>query len=295
VISPWSRGGWANSQVFDHTSVLQFLEQRFNVKEPNISPWRRAVCGDLTSAFNFINPNDEFLPPLQTTSRRAADKLRESQEQLPQVPVPAGDHKRPRQRQQARPSRALPYHIEVEAEPSSDSHQLTLTMRNTGQQGIVIHVYDKLHLNEIPRRYTIESGKLLSDVWSPKEGDNGAYDLWLLGPNGYHRALKGNLASRQPEVRLEHDGKSHTFLLTITNAGMEAVNLQIDRCPYTSTGPWHFQLGAGATHQQQFSTRTSGGWYDLTIRADQDSWERRLAGRLETGLASISDPLLGNA
>jgi phospholipase C len=33
VISPWSRGGWVNSQVFDHTSVLRFLEARFGVKE----------------------------------------------------------------------------------------------------------------------------------------------------------------------------------------------------------------------------------------------------------------------
>ena len=49
VISPWSRGGWTNSQVFDHTSVIRFLERRFGVFEPNISPWRRAVCGDLTS------------------------------------------------------------------------------------------------------------------------------------------------------------------------------------------------------------------------------------------------------
>ena len=53
VISPWSTGGWVNSQVFDHTSVIRFMEQRFGVLEPNISPWRRAVCGDLTSAFDF--------------------------------------------------------------------------------------------------------------------------------------------------------------------------------------------------------------------------------------------------
>ncbi|WP_260466431.1 hypothetical protein [Pseudomonas luteola] len=42
------------------------------------------------------------------------------------------------------------------------------------------------------------------------------------------------------------------------------------------------------------STRVSGGWYDITVRADQGSWERRLAGRLETGRHSISDPLMGN-
>jgi phospholipase C len=58
VMSPWSRGGWVNSQVFDHTSTLLFLEKRFGVVEPQISAYRRAVCGDLTSAFNFVNPND---------------------------------------------------------------------------------------------------------------------------------------------------------------------------------------------------------------------------------------------
>src|SRR5262249_51977077 len=28
VISPWSRGGWVNSQVFDHTSLIRFIETR---------------------------------------------------------------------------------------------------------------------------------------------------------------------------------------------------------------------------------------------------------------------------
>ncbi|NEB65950.1 phospholipase C, phosphocholine-specific, partial [Streptomyces fulvissimus] len=42
VVSPWSTGGYVCSEVFDHTSVLRFMEQRFGVHEPNISPWRRA-------------------------------------------------------------------------------------------------------------------------------------------------------------------------------------------------------------------------------------------------------------
>lgn len=47
-----------NSEVSDHTSVLQFLEKfiqkkyKKDVTVDNISDWRRAVCGDLTSAFN---------------------------------------------------------------------------------------------------------------------------------------------------------------------------------------------------------------------------------------------------
>lgn len=53
VISPWSRGGWVDSQVYDHTSVLRLLERRFGVPAPEITPWRRAVCGDLVNAFDF--------------------------------------------------------------------------------------------------------------------------------------------------------------------------------------------------------------------------------------------------
>ncbi|MEW7000353.1 hypothetical protein M5585_06915 [Serratia ureilytica] len=65
------------------------MEKRFQVHEPNISAWRRAVCGDLTSAFNFVDPNGEALPSLPATSRHAADGLRLRQEQLPQVPLPS--------------------------------------------------------------------------------------------------------------------------------------------------------------------------------------------------------------
>src|ERR1700723_863702 len=53
IVSPWSKGGWVCSQTFDHTSVIQFIEKRFGVQEPHITPWRRAISGDLTSALNF--------------------------------------------------------------------------------------------------------------------------------------------------------------------------------------------------------------------------------------------------
>ncbi len=49
VISPFSRGGHVASQVFDHTSQMRFLEERFGVRAPNISAWRRKTAGDLTS------------------------------------------------------------------------------------------------------------------------------------------------------------------------------------------------------------------------------------------------------
>jgi phospholipase C len=69
VISPFSRGGYVCHETFDHTSVLRLLEARFGVEVPNLSPWRRQTCGDLTSAFGFGHPPDLSIPQLPETQR----------------------------------------------------------------------------------------------------------------------------------------------------------------------------------------------------------------------------------
>ena len=66
IISPFTRGGFVSSDLFDHTSVLRFLETRFGAEVPNLSAWRRATVGDLTSALNFKKP-DQSIPNLPST------------------------------------------------------------------------------------------------------------------------------------------------------------------------------------------------------------------------------------
>ncbi len=66
IISPFTRGGFISSDLFDHTSVLRFLETRFGTEVPNLSAWRRATVGDMTSAFNFTKP-DTSIPSLPST------------------------------------------------------------------------------------------------------------------------------------------------------------------------------------------------------------------------------------
>jgi phospholipase C len=66
IISPFSRGGFVSSELFDHTSVLRFLETRFGAEVPNLSAWRRATVGDMMSAFNFKAP-DLSIPNLPAT------------------------------------------------------------------------------------------------------------------------------------------------------------------------------------------------------------------------------------
>lgn len=67
ILSPFTRGGFVSSGLFDHTSILRFLETRFGAEVPNLSAWRRATVGDLTSAFNFASPN-QSIPSLPSTA-----------------------------------------------------------------------------------------------------------------------------------------------------------------------------------------------------------------------------------
>jgi phospholipase C len=275
AISPWSRGGWVDSQVFDHTSVIRFLETRFGVMEPNIAPWRRAVCGDLTSCFDFKTPNHKPfapLPPTAETAARAA-KLKEIKPPTPTTIVA------PVQAKGVRPSRALPYALAVDGRVKDGA--MTLTLTNAGAQAAVLQVYDRLRLDAVPRRYTIGPKAWLEGVWPA-----GPHDLWVLGPNGFHRRFAGTSTGVELSARVKNDA----MLLTLTNTGREP------RLVFVEGGaePWRVSLAAGATQAKAFTTKH--GWYDLTVRdAIDPTWLRRLAGRIETGKDSISDPLMGGA
>ncbi len=90
VISPFSRGGLVSSGLFDHTSVLRFLETRFGAEVPNLSAWRRATVGDMTSAFNFSKVDLSFpsLPnPLPATSQTITGCLNSLLDTTP-YPIP---------------------------------------------------------------------------------------------------------------------------------------------------------------------------------------------------------------
>jgi len=76
ILSPFSRGGFVSSDLFDHTSVLRFLETRFGAEVPNLSAWRRAAVGDLTSALNFKKP-DQSIPNLPSTLQALQQEIQE--------------------------------------------------------------------------------------------------------------------------------------------------------------------------------------------------------------------------
>ena len=283
AISPWSRGGWINSQVFDHTSVIRFLEARFGVMEPNISPWRRAVCGDLTSCFDFRAPNRARSLPLPATAATAAKAAALPKRTLPTTPAPTA----PVQAHGVCPSRALPYALEVEGVERDG--QLHLAFQNQGKAGAVFHLYDRLNLARAPRRYTVEPGKRLEDAVPA----SGPYDLWILAPNGFHRAFLGDGATGW-SAGVRAMGGRLTLILRNPAAGTPwrvaaAANAYADHHP-----AWSATVTPGGEAVHAWALGPTHGWYDLTLSSpDAPAWRRRFAGRLESGRDSITDPAMG--
>jgi phospholipase C len=76
VLSPFARGGRICHDTFDHTSQLRFVEERFGVKAPNLSAWRRGAVGDLTATLNLGRPDRSVpsLPPTRNDPAYGASK-----------------------------------------------------------------------------------------------------------------------------------------------------------------------------------------------------------------------------
>lgn len=280
VVSPWSRGGWVNSQVYDHTSVIRFLEARFGVAEPNISPWRRAVCGDLAGCLDFSRAGNAAPAPLPDPRPEAARAAL-----IPKQPVPDAPAHNPPSAQEPgiRRSRALPYHLEVTDAMEDDA--ITLRFACDGTAAAVFHVYDRLALDKPPRRYTLTPGKTLSGRWLLKDG---AHDLWVLGPNGFHRHFTGRPGQTAPRLAWRLDRTAMRLALIVGEGRVEAVSNAYGR----QHGNWSGK-GGGRHH---WDLALTGGWYDISITApDVPGFSRRIAGRLENGRDSVTDPALAIA
>ncbi len=287
IISPWSKGGWVHSEVADHTSVGQFIEKRFGVTIPAISPWHRAVSSDLTSAFDFITPNDPRMPAMPDTSGFA--EVDASSQKLPKSTAPAVPAKL-YQEKGSRPSRALPYRLHCTLNRLTTVNLVELIFANRGKKGAVYHVYDLKRLNKIPRRYTVEAGKSLKDKWDMTEFD-GAYDLEVYGPNGYFHKFTGNVSHAEPDVQLAYDHSQGGITVRLSNTTKADISVEIKVNAYDYPPFNTIQLKPGKKTGILVNLDKSQGWYDLTVKTAL-GFSHRFAGRVETGRQGISDPAM---
>src|SRR5690606_24052925 len=286
ILSPWSKGGWVDSAVADHTSVGQFIEKRFGVTIPGISPWHRAVSSDLTSAFDFVTPNDPKFPAMPDTSRfEAIDAASMALPTAAAPEQPAALY----QEKGTRLSRALPYRLHCRLNYLQEARQVRLTFENSGTKGAVYHVYDMHRLDQIPRRYTVEAAKSLTDEWGVVH--NGAYDLEVYGPNGYFRKFVGNINHYEPEIELDYDDRKGGISIGLRHSSAEPLTVELVANAYTYPASEVISVPVGRLAEKQVYLEKSSGWYDFTVQA-ADGFLCRFAGRVETGRHGVSDPAM---
>ena len=287
VISPWSKGAWTCSEVFDHTSVIRFLEARFGVNEPNITTWRRAICGDLTSAFDFRHPNNK---PISVPSTAGLTAKAAATAGFPSVQPPAVQAM-PLQESGVRNLRASPYELFVDATQGASGIQLTFV--NTGNTAVVFHVYSAIAPTSV-KDYTVAVNTQLMDTWTLTSvaGNGATHDLTVTGPNGFLRRFSGSRTGAGLEVTACYEVTQGDIYLNFVNSGSAPCAFTVTDNSYGQPSQI-FEVAPGSTLRRGLSLSTSHGWYDLTVTCNTDpSFIRRFAGHVETGFPSMSDPTL---
>lgn len=294
VVSPWSRGGFVCSELFDHTSVIQFMEKRFGVREPNIGAWRRSVCGDLTSALDFANPNRDWstlaLPGTDNFLERIAQSKAGSANAIPAVQTPAEQMKGQRR------TRPLPYDLDIAGGVAPEG-RFRLTMTNRGHAGAALAVHDNSE-GHAPWHFTVGAGdRLESDQWHASGAVQGDYDLTVAGPDGLHHRYAGSLAGSAPDVTLIRLADEGAVELLFTNSSAVPLLFEVGfdaAYPSGKARARQVRVAPRASVRDRWHLAGDDNWYDLSVRWARDpKFLRRFAGKLETGRPGLTDPAIG--
>ena len=121
---------------------------------------------------------------------------------------------------------------------------------------------------------------------------NRTYDLSVYGPNGFFRSFKGRQSDSSAKLRVRCHGDDDRWELQVTNRSGRRVTVRVfDRYSGKKTDQ---RLDNRETMSRSWNLRPFGGWYEHVVTVlEDDAFEYRLAGHLETRNDSFSDPLMG--
>jgi phospholipase C len=279
ICSPWTRGGYVDSNVYNHTSMLEFLAAWTGVKPVNITPWRASVTGDLTTAFDFGNPDFSIpgnIPTLDQTW--ALTQLTGGST----TPPAEGDQQMPAQEPGTRRHRPTVHQPFADVTVDRTTSQVTAALTNTGTVGVSFAVYPDNYLPFVAAPFTVLQGSPRSYVWDAVP-TAGKYAFSVYGPDGFLTSFAGEVVpvgrnTGQVPVVTAAPG-SGTIELTLANEGQQAIR-------YTLT-PNDYEGSTQTVTVKRGNPKTISwptdqyGYYDVVITANTtDGFRRRYAGRV---------------
>ncbi len=328
IASPWSRGGFVNSELFDHTSSLQFLEnfleKKFHKKitEENITQWRRTICGDLTSVFRPYN-GEKINPPQFLDKQPFIEGIHQAQfretpanfKKLSAAEIdqinndPALSPYFPKQEKGIRPACGLPYELYANGHFSKDRKSYEIAFKAGSSifgdkaAGSPFRVYAiNPYQKEVLRAwdYSVAAGDGLQDEWNIADFEKGDYHLRVYGPNGFYREFMGNGDNPLVKIECNYEGSPQASLkltgnivVTITNNDTHSHELSIIDNSYKGA-EMRKKVAAGDAVSVVLDLAKAYSWYDVSVKLKgYDLFEERFAGHVEDGTVSKTDPLMG--
>jgi phospholipase C len=282
ICSPWTRGGYVDSNVYDHTSMLRFLAAWTGVKPANVTPWRASVTGDLTTAFDFRHPDFSVprnIPTLDQTW--ALTQLTGGSTE----PPAEGAQKMPKQEPGTRPHRPTSYQLHADVTVDRSTSQVTAALANTGKVGASFAVYPDGYLPFGCTLFTVLPSSPRSYVWDATL-TAGKYAFSVYGPDGFLTSFAGQVVPAGqnngpvPVVTATvQSGRASTVELTLANEGQAEVIYTLTPNDYKGrTQTVAVKLGKPKT----ISWPTDQyGYYDVVITTrSAGGFRRRYAGRI---------------
>jgi phospholipase C len=281
ICSPWTTGGYVDSNVYDHTSMLRFLAAWTGVQPVNVTSWRKSVTGDLTAAFDFQNPDFTIPANVPTVAQTwALTQLTGGST----TPPAEGKQAMPVQESGTRPHRPSNLQPFADVAINRSTSQVTATLTNTGTVGVSFAVYPDALLAATPTPITVSASSSGSYVWNATT-TGGKYAFSVYGPDGFLTSFAGTVipatqtTGQIPAVTATPDSTSKTVTLTLENNGSQAISYTVTPNEYEGTPQ------TVAVNGSSFSTvawpTDPYGYYDVIITANtSDGFRRRYAGRI---------------
>jgi phospholipase C len=267
MVSPWTRGGYVATEVFDQTSTIKFLEKwaahlgkPFTC--PNISDWRRSIAGDLTSALDFTQP--------QIGPASFPDPVAEQPVSI------SADHMKPR---------PLTFHPHATISADRAAGKVTATMTLTGGpkgKAVSFQVFPDKYQAFSNTPFTVTAGKPREYTWDTTTTD-GKYAFSIYSNDGFVRSFAGQIGGfPRVEISLQRGASKHDAQVKVTlyNDGTKPVRYTLTANDYVG-GTRSVTVDHGKTKVVMWPTRQ--GYYDVVLTVDADStWTQRYAGRIAT-------------
>jgi phospholipase C len=278
ICSPWTRGGYVDSNVYDHTSMLQFLATWTGVKPANVTPWRASVTGDLTAAFDFKHPDFSVprnIPTLDQTW--ALTQLTGGST----TPPAEGAQKMPTQEPGTRPHRPSLYRLHADVTVNRTTSQVTAALTNTGQVGASFAVYADGLLTVAATPFTVLPSAPRSYVWDATL-TAGKYAFSVYGPDGFLTSFAGTVVpagqNSGPVPVVTAALRAKSVELTLANEGRTAIVYTVTKNDYE--GSTKKVTVKGGSAKAVTWPVNQDGYYDVVITASSgDGFRRRYAGR----------------